>query len=387
MNKTKIYFDNAATTPLHPKVFEKMLPYLKEEYGNPSSIHSFGRKVRVAIEEARETVADFINANPSEIYFVSSGTEANNFPVFGIAKTEFSESGRKKIITSKAEHPSVLEAFSELGKTGFDPGFIDCNNNSTVDMNKLTKAISSDVSFVSIIHINNETGAVNDIRTIAEDCRARNVYFHTDAVQSFGKIDIDVNKTGIHSLSASGHKINGPKGTGIVYAKSGTPLSPMMFGGSQERNRRGGTENSAGIVGFAEAVKIARLEMKANNEIVSAIKSKMIEGITNIDKTGIEINNTPDSSPYVLSVTFKSECYKNDAEAYLMYLDINGIAASNGAACTSGTLKPSHVILSMGKSEHDASGTIRFSFGARNTLDEVDYTLDVLKKMSDKFRR
>lgn len=383
----KVYLDNAATTPMHPKVLEKMLPFLKEYYGNPSSIHGYGRSTRVAIEEAREFIAETINADPGEIYFVSSGTEANNFPIFGIAKTEFEDSGRKNLITTQVEHPCVLEAFQVLEKQGFSVSFVPVDKNSEVNYELLKDSIDGSTSLVSVIHINNETGTVNDIKRISQLKEKSGFYLHTDAVQSFGKINIDVKETGIDSLSVSAHKFNGPKGMGFTYAKSGTPLSPMIFGGSQERNRRGGTENAAGIIGMAEAVKQSIETIDERKQIVSRLRKRFTEGIKNIDRDNIEINGSEKTFPYLANLTFKNNAYKNDAEGMLMYLDINGIAASNGAACTSGTLKPSHVILSMGKSKEDAAGTIRFSFGAQNTEDEIDYALDVLKNMSQKFRR
>jgi len=382
-----IYFDHAATTPLHPKVLEKMLPFLKEDYGNPSSIHSFGRKARVAIEEAREIVADSINANPSEIYFVSGGTEANNFPLFGIAKTDFNETGRNRIISTKAEHHCVLESIDELSKQGFDKIIVDVNPDSSAKIEEIKSQLNNNISLVSVIHVNNETGTENDIKTISQLTHQNNSYFHSDAVQSFGKIKIDVKELGIDSLSFSSHKINGPKGVGAVYVKSGIPLSPLIFGGSQERNRRGGTENVAAIVGFAEAIKIAKSEMQNNFNYVSKLRNYFVYGIENISSKEIVINSIDNKFPYIFSLTFKGEKYNNDAEAMLMFLDINGIAASNGAACTSGTLKPSHVIMAMGNSKEDANGTIRFSFGVTNTFDEIDYAIIKLEELHKKFRK
>ena len=383
----KVYFDNAATTKVHPKVFESMVPYLKEEYGNPSSIHSFGRKVRVAIEDAREIAANYINANPSEIYFVSNGTEANNFPVFGIAKTVYQEDKRDKIITTAAEHTCMLETFEELSKTGFDSNTVSVNHDSMVDINQLKAAIDKNTSLVSVIHVNNETGTQNKLEEISEIVKKNNAFFHTDAVQSFGKIKIDVNELGVDALSASAHKFHGPKGIGLVYAKSGTPLSPLIFGGSQERNRRGGTEFAAGIIGLAGAIKIAESESETNFKKVSELRSYFIKSLKEAAIEGVEINCEENSFPYVLSITFNSKIYNNDSEAMLMFLDINGIAASNGAACTSGTLKPSHVIMSMGRSKEDANGTIRFSFSYQNTKEEVNYAVDLLEKMAKKFKR
>ncbi|MCX7797518.1 MAG: cysteine desulfurase [Melioribacter sp.] len=383
----KVYFDNAATTPLHPKVFEKMKPFLIEHYGNPSSIHSYGRKTRVAIEEARETIAEFINAKPGEIYFTSGGTEANNFVIKGISKTEYYESKRNKIITSKGEHHSVLDTCLELEKEGFNVQIIDIDKTSRIRKDILESQLNDSFSLTSIIHINNETGSINPIKEICLLTKSQNTFFHTDAVQSFGKIPIDVNELMIDALTASSHKINGPKGVGFAYVRSGTPLSPLILGGSQERNRRGGTENVAGIVGFAESVKIAKEEMIKNYEHVKKLRTEFIKGIQSLDKDFIKINGGEDALPYILSITFLSKQYKNDAEAMLMFLDINGIAASNGAACTSGTLKPSHVILNSGYNQEDAAGTIRFSFGSQNTLEEVEYTLEVIKKMINKFKK
>ncbi len=383
----KVYFDYAATSPVHPKVFEKMKPFLMENFGNPSSIHSFGRTVRVAIEEARETVANFINAYPSEIYFTSGGSEANNFAVLGISRTKFAETGRNKIFTSRIEHHCVLDLFHEFEKSHFDVNWLDVNCNSQVNWQNSLEYPDENTSLVSIMHVNNETGVINPIENIADHLKQKNILFHSDAVQSFGKFPIDVKKIGIDSLCGSAHKIYGPKGVGFAFVKSGTPLSPMLFGGSQERNRRGGTENVAGIIGFAEAIKIANESMQANYDHVKFLKHKFIEGLLAVDSDGIIINSVSNSSPYILSATFKSEWYNNDSEAMLIYLDINGVAASNGSACTSGTVKASHVILGMGYSPEDAAGTLRFSFGMKNSEDEVDYALEIISKMVKKFRK
>ena len=347
----RIYFDNAATTPVHPKVKEKILPFLTEQFGNPSSIHSFGREVRVAVEEARELIADFINADPSEIYFTSGGTEADNTAVFGIAKTEFAESGRNKLITSKVEHHAVLESFEQLSEQGFETSFIGTDKNSKMDLTVLSNKLDDGTSLVSAIHVNNESGAINNVDEIVRLAKVNNSFVHLDCVQSFGKYPLDVKKLGADTIAASSHKIYGVKGTGMLYVKSGTPLSPILFGGSQERNRRGGTENIAGIIGFAEAVRLANANMNENYEVISSLTNYFISGVENVSSGTISVNSKGDAfSPYIISVTFDSTHYNNDAEAMLMFLDINGIAVSNGSACTSGTLKPSHVITAMGKS-------------------------------------
>jgi len=383
----KVYFDNAATTQIHPKVLEVMNKYLTEEFGNPSSTHSYGRKTRVAIEESRETVANFIGADPSEIYFTSGGTEANNFALFGIAKTNFAEIKRKKIIVSKAEHHSIYDSAEQLKSIGFNSEFVEVDKSTKINIEELTNLLDENSSLISIIHVNNETGAINEIPALAGIAKKNGVYIHTDAVQSMAKIPINVKEMNVDSLTASAHKINGPKGIGFAYVKSGTPINPLIYGGSQERNRRGGTENVPAIAGFAQAIKIAELNMNDSYQHIKKIKDDFVKGIKEIDKTGININGGQNAIPYILSITFLSNFYRNDAEAILMYLDINGIAVSNGAACTSGTFKPSHVILASGYSEENARGTIRFSFSAQNTISEVSYVLEVLQKLTKKFRK
>lgn len=387
MIKKNVYLDNAATTSIHPKVVEKMIPFLKENFGNPSSIHSFGRKTRVAIEDAREIIANIINAEPSEIYFTSGGTEANNFVINGIAKTNFSETNRYKIITNNAEHHAVLDAVENLTKAGFEAIFLKVNKETKVELLTLREKIDEKVSLISIMNVNNETGSVNNISELANLVKDKDIYFHTDAVQCFGKMKIDVKELNVHSLTASAHKINGPKGIGFAYVKSGTPISPLLFGGSQERNRRGGTENIAGIIGLAEAAKIKMETLIDSFNYVKNLKNRMIEGIKILDKENIFINGGDDSLPYILSITLNSEKYNNDAESIIMFLDINGIAASSGSACTSGTIKASHVIKASGYSEKDAAGTIRFSFSTDNNEDEIDYTLEILSKLLKKFQK
>jgi len=381
----KVYFDNAATTKIHPKVLEKMLPYLKENFGNPSSFHSIGREARVAIEYAREIAADFVGANPSEIYFTSGGTESINFALDGIAKTNLNGACKDHLITTAVEHKAVLEKHNDLQNNGFDVEILSVNKDSSINIESIESNLTDKTSLVSIIFTNNETGTINDIKSISQKLSKEDLYFFTDAVQTFGKIKFDVNDVGIDSFSASAHKIYGPKGVGLLFAKSGTPLSPLLFGGSQERERRAGTENVAGIVGFAEAIKIANEEMDDNYLRVRNIKEYFIKSLLNQFDNKIEINGGENTSPYILSVTFKSEFFDNDSEAMLMFLDINGVSASQGSACNSGILNPSHVILRMGKTINNAKGTMRFSFSPKNTLEEVEYTIDVLDKLSKKF--
>lgn len=376
----QIYFDNASTTKMHPKVLEAMLPYLKENYGNASSIHSFGRKARVAIEDSRELIANFIGAIPSEIYFTSGGTEAINFIINGIVKTNFSETSKNELVTSPIEHKAVLDTHKNLDQSGYATKFMEINDDGSFNPNTFKNIISAKTSLVSLMHTNNELGIVNDVAHISSNL-GENQYLFCDCVQAFGKSIIDVNELNANAISASAHKIYGPKGIGFAFVKSGTPLSPLLFGGSQERSRRGGTENVASIVGFAEAVRIAKIEMESNFKSVSQLSSYFVNGINQIFGNKIEINGENNRTPYILSLTFKSEYFCNDIDTFLMSLDINGIAASQGSACTSGTIKPSHVILGIGKAVEDANGTIRFSFNPTNTIEEVDYVLGVLEKL------
>ncbi|MCB9209029.1 MAG: cysteine desulfurase [Ignavibacteriales bacterium] len=376
----KVYLDNAATTKIHPKVIDAMMPYLTEHYGNPSSVHSFGRKARVAIEDSREIIAEFINADPSEIYFTSGGTEATNFIINGIAKTEFLESGKNTIITTAGDHKATLNSIENLVLNGFQSTILPLDKNF-----KIISKSENNASLSSIVHVNNETGTINSIKEI--NSAFKNSYVHTDAVQSFGKIKIDVEELGLQALSASAHKLYGPKGIGIAYVKSGTPMSSIILGGGQERNRRAGTENTASIVGFAEAVKIAKENLDDNFNKVKKLKDYLWNGLVAKNIEGITNNSFADSSPFILSITLSPEIYNNDSESILMFLDINEVAVSSGSACASGTLKPSHVILAAGYSKEYANGTIRFSFSPNNTIEELDYTIDVMKKLTEKFRK
>ncbi len=382
----KVYLDNAATTPIHPKVREKMIRFLSEDFGNPSSIHSFGRKVKVAVEEAREIVAGFLNCDPSEIYFTSGGTEANNFILSGIMKTNFEDSGKNLLVTSQTEHDSVIKT-AEILSRDFEVKLLDSDKRGSIPLEKFKMSIDAqNLSLVSVMTTNNETGIKTPhLNELIEMTHSAGAFFHSDAVQSFGKEKIDLQELQVDALTASAHKIFGPKGTGFAFIRSGTPVSPLIHGGAQERNRRGGTENVAGIVGLAEAVKIASQEMDDNFAKVNSLRNLLREGIRSIDSDNIKFNEGEKQSPYVLSVTLSPEKYLTDTESILMYLDINGIAVSAGSACTSGTVKASHVITGMGYGKDYASGTIRFSFSPLNTTEEIDYTLEIFKNLTEKF--
>lgn len=381
-----IYFDNAATTPLSPEVLEKMLPWLKEDYGNASSVHSFGRRARVVIEEARETVAKAIGARPKELFFVSGGTEANNFLIRKIAETTLTENGRNLVISDMTEHPSVLETLKEVSSQGLLTTIIPPEKNGFITAASLREYLNTGTSLVSVMHVNNETGCINDVRSLAVEAHSNGSYFHCDAVQSFGKLPLDVTSLGVDALSISSHKIYGPKGIGAAYVKAGTPVRPFIRGGHQERNMRGGTENVAAIAGFAEAVRLASTGQQENFKKALMLKETIIKGLQEIDAEGIGINSGENTSPYILSVTFRSSHYRIDPESVLMFLDINGLAVSNGSACSSGSLHASHVLISMGMSEEDIRGTIRLSFGKYNTLEEAHRAVKILGRLAEKQR-
>jgi len=382
----RIYFDNAATTKTDRRVVEKMLPYLNNYYGNPSSVHYFGLETKAAIEEARETIAKFINADPSEIYFTSGGTEANNFILKGAAIQSFLDEGKNAILASAVEHHSVMEPLVELERENFKINYIQVLNDSRIDLENLKQKLTPFTSIVSVMHVNNETGAINNIEEISTLKENFNFILHTDAVQSLGKIPVDVKELGVDFLSASAHKFHGPKGIGFAYVKNQSPIKAFITGGAQERKRRGGTENVPAIIGLAEAIKILTSEMQEQREKVEKIYNRFNESLLT-DFKHIRINRSSKKIPHILSITFPEEFYTGSAEEMIMFLDVHGIAASYGAACSSGTLSPSHVMLAMGMPEEDARGTLRFSFSHFNTPDEVDFCLKVIQKLHSKFHR
>jgi cysteine desulfurase len=292
------------------------------------------------------------------------------------------DTNKSRIVTTKIEHKAVLDSYKNLANFGFKSDYIETDSFGAAIPKLLSEYITNDTSLVSIMHTNNELGTINNISEISSMIGS-DQYFFSDCVQAFGKTNIDVNKLKVDALSASAHKIYGPKGIGIAYVKSGTPLSPILFGGSQERNRRGGTENVPYIVGFAEAVKLAQENMIFNSDAVLALKKYFIDSISSVFGNKIDINSGADTSPYILSITFNSAYFKNDIDTLLMALDINNIAASQGSACTSGTIKPSHAIIGIGKSVEDANGTLRFSFNPENTKHEVDYVVSILEKIAN----
>lgn len=366
VNVERIYLDHAATSPMHPRVIEKMLEVMKSTFGNPSSIHSFGREARHQIDIARAVLADSIGAKENEIIFTSGGTEADNMALFGVAET-YQQSGRH-IITSVAEHHAVLHACKKLEKMDFEVTYLPVDETGRISMTELRAALREDTILVSIIYGNNEVGTLQPITEIGQLLKDHQAKFHTDAVQAYGVEDIDVNESQIDLLSVSAHKINGPKGAGFLYARSNVKLSPRSFGGEQERKRRAGTENIAAIVGFHEAVLIANEERTAKRDKFIDLKKTLMERLRQLDVEFDRNGSLEYSLPHVLNLSFPG----TSVEAMLVNLDLAGIAVSSGSACTAGSIEPSHVLVAMfGKQSERLTNSIRFSFGFNTTTEEV----------------
>ena len=378
----KIYLDHAATTPIAPEVFAAMEPYLKEYYGNPSSVYTLGQQAAQAISGARERVANAIGAKEEEIIFTGGGSESDNLAIKGVAFA-LKDKGRH-IVTSKIEHPAIINTCQQLEKYfGFEITYLDVDKEGFVDPEDVKKSLKDDTILVSIMMANNEIGTIEPIKEIASIVRERDIYFHTDAVQAIGQIPIDVNELGVDMLSISSHKINGPKGVGALYVRKGVRILPLIAGGAQERNRRAGTENVAGIVGFGKAIEIATENLEENVAYLRRLRDKLITGIEKNIKDTI-LNGPRDEHRLVNNVNFSFRYV--EGESILLNLDMLGIAASSGSACSSGSLDPSHVLLSIGHTHETAHGSIRFSLGKGNTEEEIDYVLDVLPGIITKIR-
>ncbi|MEH6906809.1 cysteine desulfurase family protein [Neobacillus drentensis] len=362
----RIYLDHAATSPMHPRVIEKMLEAMNLTFGNPSSIHSFGREARQQIDLARSVLANSIGAKDNEIIFTSGGTEADNMALFGVAET-YQHNGRH-IITSDVEHHAVLHACKKLEKVGFEVTYLPVDETGRISLSELRAALRDDTILVSIMYGNNEVGTLQPILEIGQLLKDHQAKFHTDAVQAYGVENIDVNESLIDLLSVSAHKINGPKGTGFLYARSNVKLAPRSFGGEQERKRRAGTENIAAIVGFHEAVVIAHEGREAKRTKFFDLKKSMMEKLRELD-VEFNINGMLEYSlPHVLNLSFPG----TSVEAMLVNLDLAGIAVSSGSACTAGSIEPSHVLVAMfGKRSERLTNSIRFSFGFNTTTEEV----------------
>ncbi|MFO7890489.1 MAG: aminotransferase class V-fold PLP-dependent enzyme [bacterium] len=386
MRKKQIYLDHNATTPLHPEV-KKVMTEVLEEFGNPSSMHSFGRNARQRIEEARGQVASLINASPDEIVFMGSGSETNNtvlsLTTCPLRECNLPELGLPRVITSKIEHPCILETSKCIAGNSAEMIYLNVDSFGRIDMNDYTKKISKNTLLVSIMMANNEIGTIQNIEEIAKIAREYGALVHSDAVQAVGKIPVNVKELDLDFLSMSAHKIYGPKGVGALYIKKGAPFCPMIHGGHQEGGRRAGTENTLGIVGFGKAAEMRALEMNEEAERILKLKNLLVQGIKD-SITNVQIIGDPHNSlPGTLNVSFEGV----EGEAVLLYLDMEGIAVSTGSACASGSLDPSHVILATGLPRQYAHGSIRISLGRDTTKEEIEYTIAALIRIVEKLRK
>jgi len=377
-----IYLDNAASTAVHPEVVKEMMPYFDSQYGNPSSIHQFGRKAKNAIQKARKQVAALIGAEPDEILFTSGGTESNNTILYGITKLQGSHLDQNHIITSSIEHEAILQPCKKFENIGIKITYLPVDEHGIVNPDDITNSINSHTVLVSIMFANNEVGTIQPIKEISEICKKYQIPFHTDAVQAVGKVPINVKELGVDALSISSHKINGPKGIGALFIKKGLIVAPQILGGGQENGMRSGTENVASIVGFGKACEIAKERLNENishfQTLHSSILSKIVKEIPHV-----KLNGHPGKRIFNnIHLTFLGV----QGEDLIIKLDEHGIAASTGSACSVHTQKASHVLKAMGFNHEQITGSLRMSFGYMNTLNEVEQTVEVLKKVVSELR-
>ena len=380
MDKEIIYFDHAATTPVCKEALEKMLPYFTDVFGNPNSQHAFGREAVKAVDDARDSIAKYINAKPSELYFTSGGTESDNWALRGIANAYKSKGNH--IIISPIEHAAMIVTAKALEKEGFKVDYMKVDEYGFVDLKHLKSIVTQETIFVGCMMANNEVGTIEPIKEIAEIAHSVGAVMFTDAVQAAGVIDIDVKALGVDMMSMSSHKIYGPKGVGALYIRNGLKVQSILTGGHQERMKRGGTTNVPGIVGYAEAFKIAKRDMDKNFEYVSSLRDHFIDRVLAevpfVKLNGPRQNRLPANADF----SFKFI----EGESILFSLDLAGIAVSSGSACSSGSLEPSHVLLALGLPEELAHGSIRFSFGKHNTIEQVDYAVETIKSAVQRLR-
>ncbi len=381
----KIYLDYNATTPIDRMVLEEMLPYLSENYGNPSSIHSFGRKAKEALDTAREKVSEILRSSPREIMFTSGGSEGANFAIKSTALGSLRDKGNH-LITTKVEHECVLESFKFLEKQGFETTYLDVDSDGLLDLDELRDSISDETILVSCIYANNETGVISPIEEIASIVKEKGAVFHTDAVQTAGKINIDLEKVPADLVSISAHKFYGPKAVGALYIRDSfsqnNTLPPLIHGGGQERGKRSGTENIAGIVGLGAACAIAQNEMDRDESRIRAMRDKLLEELTE-NISGIKLNGVIDN---MLWNTLNLSIVGVHGDSLAMNLDIEGVAVSTGSACSEGAIDPSHVLSAMGISREDAASSVRISLGRFTKDEDIDYVISVFPKVVERIR-
>lgn len=376
----RIYLDHAATTYTKPEVLEEMLPYFTKAYGNPSSVHSFGREARRALDKARKRTAEALKADPVEIYFTSGGSEADNWAIKGVALANKNKGDH--IITTSIEHPAVLDTCRYLEKEGFKVTYLPVDQYGMVSVKDVEKAITDKTILISVMMANNEIGTIQPIKEIGQIAKEHKVYFHTDAVQAIGSIPIDVNDLNVDLISLSAHKFYGPNGVGALYIRKGVKIGPYIHGGAQERNKRAGTENLAGIIGLGKAIELAVENMEKNNKKLIGMRDRLIKEImSKVEYT--RLNGHPEKRlPGNVNLSFEFI----EGEALLLSLDLKGIAGSSGSACTSGSLDPSHVLLAIGLSHEIAHGSLRLTLGDDNTDQEIDYVIEVLPEIVNRLR-
>ncbi len=376
----RVYLDHAATTPLHPEVSSLMSEFMKEVFGNPSILHSFGREARKWVEEARQKVADLIGASAEEIVFTSGGTEADNLAILGVAWSRSAKG--KHLITSSIEHHAVLETCKFLARNGFEVTFLPVDGDGIIDPDDVRKAIRKDTIMITIMHANNEIGTIEPIEEIGKIARDHGIIFHTDAVQTAGKIPVDVNALNVDLLSLSAHKIYGPKGVGALYVRKGVKLEPILHGGGQERKYRSGTENTIGIVGFGKAAEIAARDLDQESSRTKRLRDKLIQGILgkipDVRLNGHLEQRLPNNTNFSF--------FGVEGESLILSLDLQGIAASSGSACSSHSLQPSHVLAALGLPYEWIHGSVRMTLGRSNTESDIDYVLEVLPDIVARLR-
>lgn len=382
MEKRRVYMDYAATTPMKKEVLEAMLPYYNDLFGNASSVHAFGREVKGAVDEGRDQIAKLINAQSSEVYFTAGGSESDNWAIKGVAFAN-KEKGNH-IITTKIEHHAVLHACEYLEKHhGFEITYLDVDSEGMIDLEELKNSITDKTILISVMFANNEIGTIEPIKEIGQIAKERGVLFHTDGVQALGNVHIDVKDLGVDLMAMSAHKIYGPKGIGALYIRKGVKLHSLVHGGAQEKRRRAGTENMAGIVGFGKAAELARVNLDENIKRLTELKERLINAVLEkIPYTRINgslENRLPGNTSFCFEFI--------EGESLLLSLDMMGIAGSSGSACTSGSLDPSHVLMAIGLKHEIAHGSLRLSLGYKNTEEDVDYVLEALPKIVDRLRQ
>ncbi|WP_195925276.1 cysteine desulfurase NifS [Sarcina ventriculi] len=375
-----VYLDYAATTYVKPEVLEEMLPYFTQKFGNPSSFYSISRENRMAIDKARAQVAKALNCDVNEVYFTGGGSEADNWAIKGIASAHKNKGNH--IITTKIEHHAVLHTCQYLEKHGFEVTYLDVDDKGLVNLEELKNAITDKTILVSIMFANNEIGTIEPIKQIGEICRERKIFFHTDAVQAVGNVAIDVKDMNIDLLSLAGHKIYGPKGVGVLYIRKGIKIDNLIHGGSQERNRRAGTENIPGVVGLGKAIELATDNLEEHRNKMIALRDRLIEGLLKVPYTRLNGAEGDKRLPGNVNVCFEFV----EGESILLSLDFKGICASSGSACTSGSLDPSHVLLAIGLPHEIAHGSLRLTLGEGSKEEDVDYILEVIPPIIERLR-